>query len=81
MKKELSRSPQNINGNTWYYEENDGIHIIHSFNGPNLPMVVQIKIPYKKLRATMKRLNKTRPNRSPVVERVKKNGRNAKIHK
>jgi len=62
MKKNLSRSPQNINENTWYYEENYGIHIIH-YRG--LSDFVEIIIPWKKLRVTMNRLNKNRTKSVP----------------
>lgn len=52
--KHLSRKPQNINRESWYYEEPSGIEIIYQV-GNNF---YHINIPWRKLRNSLKRKDK-----------------------
>jgi len=50
----LSMSPQNIQDDTWYYEESYGLDIIHELpERPGKPL--HIKIPWRKLEASVRR--------------------------
>ena len=53
-----TRKPQNINKRNWYYEEPDGIEIIHEVRDSMTGDYVRtesIKIPWKMIRASLKR--------------------------
>ena len=52
-KKNLSRKPQRVTPDAWYYEENDGIQLYWDMprRGPALVCV----IPWRKLRASLHR--------------------------
>jgi len=56
--KHLSRKSMNIDEHNWYYEDRDGIALIHSRMGSdgNLePRAEHIKISWRKLRASLGR--------------------------
>lgn len=56
----LSRDPQEINQRNWYYEELKGIDIIHEvYSGNTYLETTHIKIPWKMLRASLKRRDKS----------------------
>lgn len=52
--KHLSRSPQDIDENTWYYEESDGIYIVRYVDGASDCYT----IPWGMIRKSLKRKNK-----------------------
>lgn len=61
MKKHLSNNPQNITPELWYYEENAGINIVHDIIHESKHLRTdQIIIPWRKLKATMHRYNRSR---------------------
>lgn len=51
---ELSRKPQMINEDCWYYEESFGIEIIHKLPERQYDNL-HIKIPWRKISASVKR--------------------------
>lgn len=58
-KKDLSRYCKNIDENNWYHEEPIGIEIIHrSFDIHGEPTYHHITIPWRKLKGSLKRLEK-----------------------
>lgn len=58
-KKDVSLNPQNINAHTWYYEYDTFIEVIYEvFETDRYIKTVHIKIPWRKLRASLKRLDK-----------------------
>lgn len=61
-KKDLSLNPQNISGDIWYYEENNGIDVlIHKLDGTH-NIDIQFTIPWKMIRASLKRKDARRTN-------------------
>ncbi len=58
-KKDLSREPQNVDEYNWYYEGSSGIEIVHkTLDGYGFPKNDHIIIPWRKLKASLKRLEK-----------------------
>jgi hypothetical protein len=55
--KDLSRDPQNIDERNWYYEEKDGIEVIHkTFDKSGFPYSDHIKIPWRMIKKSIRRL-------------------------
>ena len=51
--KHLSLFPKKIDKNNWYYEDIDGIEIVHV--PVNYQDTAHIKIPWRKIRASLRR--------------------------
>lgn len=51
----LSNKPQWVNEETWYYEDKDGIDIVHECNVLGTFKVVRIKIPWRFLEKSLLR--------------------------
>jgi len=62
MKKNLSRNPQNITPNFWYYEEPEGLMIVHRIenNEGEYIRTDQILIPWREILNSVKRYIKTK---------------------
>lgn len=60
MTDKLSRKPQNLRPGAWYYEEFGGIDVIYEIymNG-KFDRMGMIRIPWRKLRASLKRKDLT----------------------
>ena len=54
--KHLSRDPQTVNDDCWYYEEDK--HIIVVMGEPGVAHKMHVKIPWAKLRRSLKRKDK-----------------------
>jgi len=58
-KKDISLSPQKINTHTWYYEYPTWIELVYEvFDNGNYIKTVNIRIPWRKLKTSLKRLEK-----------------------
>ena len=58
-KKDLSRKPQNITKELWYYEEKGGFNIVHEIReSGRFIRTDQILISWRKILNSVKRLNK-----------------------
>ena len=61
----ISIAPQEINETNWYYEDRDGIDLIHEVYTRDVCLRTDhIKIPWKMLRASLARLDHKRKQRS-----------------
>lgn len=58
--KHLRLTPHNVRGNknAWWYEEKDGICVIAHVDGPNATRPAQVSIPWRYLKAAIKRLER-----------------------
>ncbi len=58
--KHLQKEPHRIDNDTWWYEEIDGIYIIHWEYDDNLNRTsVHIRIPWLSIRSALKRKDRT----------------------
>ena len=61
----LSLFPQKLDDFHWYYEENGGIYLYHSIKGATGQIIDVdcVIIPWRKLSASLKRKQSTKPKR------------------
>ena len=66
----LSLSPQIINEDAWYYEESDGLHIMHRCcdAGGNFVGTSEVVVPWDMIRVSIRRKDK---KKLPRVRRVR----------
>jgi hypothetical protein len=67
VKAELSRDPQNLSEDTWYYEERPGICITHNIDPNDHARPIHIKIPWRKLVKSVNRYLETKKPLTPTV--------------